>query len=243
MIRDNIYQIALKYIGTKESPRGSNKVVFNRDYYGKDVSAPWCCAFVWDVYRMAKASAYFYGGGKTASCTTLLNWYRKNRNKWVHKDITRLKRGDLVFYQFDKDDNADHIGIFEKIIDGKNFYAIEGNTSSGNAGSQDNGDGVYRRKRPMSKVMAFVSIEFEDDTKKDTNPYPEPTKTVYRKAINIPNDDTRWVQWELVECGYKLDIDGKFGVQTENTVKNFQKYHGLEIDGRVGPVTRSELKK
>ncbi len=40
---------AASYIGTLESPPGSNNVLFNTDYYGGAVSGdwyPWCCAFV-----------------------------------------------------------------------------------------------------------------------------------------------------------------------------------------------------
>ena len=135
-----------------ESPKNSNNIIFNTDYYGHPVSGrsyPWCCVFVWDIYRMCNASKYYYGGKKTASCTTLLNWYKKNRPAFVHKDITKMRHGDLVFYQFDSDPSADHIGIFDCAINAKSFYAIEGNTSSGNRGSQDDGDGVYRRVRKI----------------------------------------------------------------------------------------------
>jgi hypothetical protein len=52
--------------------------------------------------------------------------------------------GDIVIYAFSG--TPDHIGL----VDGKASYAlptVEGNTSSSNFGSQDNGDGVYRKKR------------------------------------------------------------------------------------------------
>ncbi len=34
-----------------------------------------------------------------------------------------------------------------------------------------------------------------------------------------------------------LDVDGIFGAQTENAVKEFQTYYGLDVDGIVGPLT------
>ena len=34
---NDIISMAIKYIGTKESPPNSNNVVFNTDYYGKNV--------------------------------------------------------------------------------------------------------------------------------------------------------------------------------------------------------------
>jgi chitosanase len=37
------------------------------------------------------------------------------------------------------------------------------------------------------------------------------------------------------------EIDGIFGQKTDNAVSEFQKTHGLKVDGRVGPATRAEL--
>jgi chitosanase len=37
------------------------------------------------------------------------------------------------------------------------------------------------------------------------------------------------------------DLDGVFGKETDAAVKAFQKKHGLKVDGRVGPATRSAL--
>lgn len=245
MLRDNIYDKALSYVGLKENPKNSNNIIFNTDYYGKPVygsNYPWCCVFCWDIYRMCGASKYFYEGRKTASCTTLLNYYKSKHPKWVHKDITKAKKGDLVFYQFDSDANADHIGIFGEAKSAKEFYAVEGNTSSGNTGSQDNGDGVYKRLRKLSQVMAFVSIEFDDDKKRDTNPYKEPTSTLKKQTVQIPTEGNKWLQWELNESGYKLTIDGKFGKGTDAAVRDFQKKHKLTVDGKVGGATRAALK-
>ncbi|MGD1713727.1 peptidoglycan-binding domain-containing protein [Hydrocoleum sp. CS-953] len=38
-----------------------------------------------------------------------------------------------------------------------------------------------------------------------------------------------------------LVVDGIFGVATEEAVKNFQKFHGLTVDGIVGPQTWGKL--
>ena len=45
--------------------------------------------------------------------------------------------------------------------------------------------------------------------------------------------------YSVGSCG----IDGKFGKDTLAAVKAFQKDHGLEVDGIVGPITRKELMK
>jgi len=72
------------------------------------------------------------------------------------------------------------------------------------------------------------------------NPFVEPDETIQLGSKGV---GVKWVQWELREAGYKLDIDGKCGKITEKYIKAYQKLHNLEVDGRVGPATRAEMKK
>lgn len=52
----------------------------------------------------------------------------------------RLKHGDIIFFdwEYSKDGKADHVGIVEKVENGK-VYTIEGNTS-GDKCKQNNYD-------------------------------------------------------------------------------------------------------
>ena len=161
---------AASYVGVKESPANSNNVIFNTDYYGHSVSGtsyPWCCAFCWDIFRMCGAGSYFYGGGKTASCTTLLNYYKSKHPDWVKTDLTKAEPGDIVLFQFTaskkKQGIAGHVGIFDEKVNTSKFYAVEGNTSSGVLGSQDNGGCVARRLRYLSQVIAIIHIPYASD--------------------------------------------------------------------------------
>lgn len=51
----------------------------------------------------------------------------------------------------------------------------------------------------------------------------------------------REMQQKLQKSGYKLDIDGIFGVGTENVIKKFQKDYGLDVDGIAGKATLKKL--
>jgi cell wall-associated NlpC family hydrolase len=81
-----------------------------------------------------------------------LKWFVK-KNKLV--PIGQAQAGDIAFFQFDKDAEPDHVGIVVK-NNGKYLWCIEGNTSADKKGSQANGDGVYRKKRAYSLVMAVA---------------------------------------------------------------------------------------
>lgn len=238
--RDDVLKLASSYIGLKDNPKGKN--IFNTKYYGRETigsNYAWCCVFVWFLFQKLGLSHLFYNGNKTASCTTLLTYYKNNGMV-----TTNPMPGDLVFYNFDKNkSNSEHIGIFEKWNDSNTFTAIEGNTSLNN---NANGGQVMRRSRNKSLVLAFVHIPYANEKPvKTTNPYKEPTSVVkYSKLTQyISKESVKWVQWELVQAGHKIVIDGRFGSATLSAIKGYQKSKGLVQDGMVGPATRRCMKQ
>lgn len=148
---------AESYIGTKESPAYSNNVVFNTDYYGHPVSGsgyPWCCAFVWDIFRMCGASQLFYNGEKTAYCPSILSWGREN-----DLIVSEGRKGDLILFDWDNTsvNDADHIGfIYCRNSDGS-YTTIEGNTS---LTDDSNGGEVMKRNR-SSCIRAIIRPKYD----------------------------------------------------------------------------------
>ena len=124
----DVMKVAKSYIGTKESPPDSNDVIFNRHYYDGKVSGPdypWCCVFIWDVFRIAGASDLFYGGKTTAYCPTYESW-ALGAGLEVSKDAGEY--GDVATMDFGKG-RASHIGfVLARLSDGT-YQTIEGNTS------------------------------------------------------------------------------------------------------------------
>ena len=150
-----IVEKASQYIGVKESPKGSNKVKFNTDYYGRAVSGsayPWCVTFVWDIFRLCKASNLFYGGKKTASCTVVWNWAKKSK-----LDRKTGQKGDIVIFSFSHNNKPEHMGIVVKKNSNGTYTTIEGNTSTGD---QSNGGEVMRRTRNERDIIGFVRPKY-----------------------------------------------------------------------------------
>lgn len=148
---------AASYIGTKENPAGSNNVIFNTDYYGHPVSGsayPWCCAFVWDIFRMCGASDLFYNGQKTASCTAVLRWGQTNK-----QIVNTGQTGDIILFDWDGSGDADHIGFIESRNSDGSYTTIEGNTAVGN---DSNGGEVMRRRR-SSCIRAIIRPMYAED--------------------------------------------------------------------------------
>lgn len=67
----------------------------------------------------------------------------------------------------------------------------------------------------------------------------EPTSNVRKWSVGLP---AKWVQWHLKQWGYDLAIDGLFYNDSTKALLDFQKKHGLDIDGICGPATRAVLK-
>lgn len=157
MTAEKILEIARLQLGIKENPPNSNRVKFNTAYYGQEVSGsayPWCCAFVWWVFREAGASGLFYGGKKTASCSTLLGFHKTQAVR------ENYLPGDIIFFNFGGKKNTQHVGICEG-WDGRYITTIDGNTAPTN---EANGGAVMRRRRAKKYMIGAYRPAYEEDT-------------------------------------------------------------------------------
>lgn len=166
---------------------GNNDTKYGREY-GMN-NQPWCCMFVWWVFKAVGLSELFYGGGKTASCTALMN-YAKSNGQWV---TGGYRAGDIILYQFDNDAYADHVGICES-DDGGAVSCIEGNTSRGETGSQANGDGVYRRVRSKKLVYGAYRPKYKAEAEEDEEMSYEAFKEYMEKYLKEQQekDGSNW---------------------------------------------------
>ena len=151
----DVLAVAVKEIGTVEQSG-------NRQKYGKAYGMDgvyWCMQFVWWCFQQVDKSL-FMDGGKTASCGELMRWAQAH-GQWV---TTGYRPGDVLIYDFPGTAyKTDHCGICES-VSGQYVTAIEGNTSSGISGSQANGDGVYRKRRPKAHIVGAYRPDYEEDT-------------------------------------------------------------------------------
>lgn len=140
-------------------------------YFGWNGVA-WCCIFQWSVFNKSGHGDLFMGGGKTASCINVTQWYQA-RGKFGKTP----KVGALVVYG---PDGGSHIGIVESVSgSGINDYvSIEGNTS-GAAG------GLAARKQCGNRradVYGFCYIDYPAVVTTATN-----TPIVTGTSVSIPD--------------------------------------------------------
>lgn len=65
--------------------------------------------------------------------------------------------------------------------------------------------------------------------------------TVKAIKYGMTGDDVSNLQTALKNAGYNVDVDGSFGPQTLEAVKQYQQANGLDVDGMVGPQTQAKL--
>jgi hypothetical protein len=118
----------------------------------------WCDAF--QSFEMRGAAGHQL---PIESASVLQTYATGKKLGWA---VTKPARGDLVCYDFDGDGQFnDHIGLVVRVVSigpMLTLETVEGNTSSGVAGSQGDGDGVFLRRRVVSaKSVGFIRIPGE----------------------------------------------------------------------------------
>ena len=229
----DLLKIASAEIGVAEDPLGSNNIKYNTAYYGREVSGdsyPWCMVFVWWCFREAGLSSLFYGGGKTASCTTLMNW-AKQQGQFV---TGGYQAGDVFLYQFDDDSYADHTGIYTGEKDSKGrYFVIEGNHN----------DRVETVTRADNVLWGAFRAKWVDNT-------PEPQKpsegALTLPQINYGDIGPTVKAMQILLQGYgcklpKYGADGEYGSETRTALKKYQLNKGLIVDGICGESTWAKL--
>lgn len=159
--------LALHYVGTTESPPGSNRGV-RVDHWERNfgmLAQPWCGAFVGSMCNAAGAkignrivyTPYIYTDA-TAGHNGLQRvvWQRNTGFNYGVK----AQAGDLVLYDF-ASGGIKHVGMLRKDWHGSGpLLTVEGNTTFGTAGSQDNGGAVAMRSRDRSLVHSIVAVKW-----------------------------------------------------------------------------------
>jgi len=172
--------------------------------------------------------------------------------------------GDVVIYNWDGG-GTDHVGFVEKNLGGGTLQTIEGNTSSGDYGSQSAGNGVWRRVRNHS-IAYVIRPAYTDSATATAKAGPVDIRALQQAVRatpdNVAGPNTRSRCYALScasEWGGKTfpfgvkftqsvvgtEQDGVWGEASEEahdeTVENVQRAVGSEVDGVYGPDTNTRM--
>ncbi len=222
--------VARRELGTVESPPNSNNVKYAQ-WYGLNRN-PWCAMFVsWVLDQTGNRSGY-----RHASVAASLAWARNNgrhtgefRPGYV---ACRINSGGWT--------GPGHTGMVEAVHADGSVTCIEGNTSPGSSGSQRDGGGVWRRRRPRGFWnRQCIRIDFDNAGPAPGPPPPPPGTHVHNPRLAVDGD---FGPSTIKALQHALGVaeDGDFG---PNTKRAMQGRIGVAQDGAVGPQTIRALQR
>lgn len=90
-------------------------------------TTPWCAAFAMNILKDAGVLD-LKGLSNRNYCPTIVSW-AKDKGIWGQRGSYTPKPGDAIMFDWGRDGTSDHIGIVEKVENGK-VITIEGNSSN-----------------------------------------------------------------------------------------------------------------
>lgn len=183
------------------------------------------------------AKAKKFVGKVCCDCSGLISWctgkvlgsaqlYATADKRGLIKDIASAPIGAILW-------KSGHVGVYIG-----NGYCIE---------EKGIDYGCVKSKVSNTKFTHWLLFDYIDydkaattnTSKKSINPYADPTGSL---KLGSKGDSVKWIQWELVEAGYDIKIDGDFGKITDSAVRKYQQSCKISVDGEVGQTTIKYLK-
>lgn len=206
-----------KHLGMRGRPNAATQ--WYAAGHGQEYAdAAWCDMFIsW----CAKLTGLGTAVGEFAYCPSHINWF-KRMGQWGGTP----KKGYIVFFDWDDDGVADHVGIVEAVNKDGSLVTLEGNASNE----------VQRKTRYRSDVIGYGMPVY----RVTPEPYPG---TVLKKGSK--GASVKLAQKQLTKRGYpttRYGFDGIFGDETEREVRAFQRVErsknaAVVVDGEIGPMT------
>lgn len=228
---------------------------------GPSDSVWWCMLFV--SMCLDECGQIDAIGGFSFNTDYTVNQVRKHPEAYF-VSVYDASPGDVVIYNWDGG-GTDHVGFVEKNLGGGTLQTIEGNTSSGDYGSQSAGNGVWRRVRNHS--IAYVIRPAYSDIDEPSAPSGPADIHALQRAVranpdNVAGPNTRSRCYALAAASnwggntfpfgvaftqsvVGTEQDGIWGPASEEahdaTVEAVQSAVGSEVDGIYGPDTNTRV--
>ena len=228
IIRNKVISVAKKQLGACEPVGDDQYIRWYNETVGSSfaLDVAWCAIFVSWVLRHADIADTYCPN--FASCKVGVNWAKSNK---CWKDSNYLPSpADLVFFDWDKNGQPNHVAIVVK-HDANYLYTIEGNTS----------DMVAERTYALDDDRIFGYMVFDYDSMRPSVLEDKTEQTV----TNVANDNTSISDIQKIlndKFGQHLKVDGIWGPKSKKSlVKAIQKalngaYRAwLSVDGIWGP--------
>lgn len=197
--RDEIVKLAQEQVGYKEY--ANNKTKYG-EWYG--LQGEWCDIFIsWLAYKVGILNILI---PKEAYVPNTAKWYK---NKGLLKDKNyKPQKGDLILFDYNKNKNADHIGIVEYVA-GNVIHTIEGNKTKM----------VKRQQYAIGNTNIYgIAVINYNDGQKPTTPSTTKKYVLGKYIVNTPK-------------GLNVRAGAGTNYAIKKTYKNGTRFDTFEIKG------------
>lgn len=160
-----LVSVALEEVGYTNSSNRENK--YGR-WYGLN-NQPYSAMFVSWCFGAIGASELVEVSSKKGFASCNIGYEHLSKNSEPYK-WWQVKSGDIVFYDFDGQGRATHMGIVVRVLRKFGFpigfEVVEGDTTSDQASSDTDGlrTGVYKRNRVFGNELGFFRVWAKEKT-------------------------------------------------------------------------------
>ena len=205
----------------------------------------WCMLFVSMVFD--EAGQVDAIGGWTYNTDVCISHARARGLPFV--TAAQAHPGDVVIFNWNGGP-TDHVGVVERNLGGGWIQTIEGNTSSGAAGSQSAGNGVWRRRRHDS-IAAIIRPAWRDGSlaaSSSTAPaalsvdgwWGQATTRRLQQVLGTPVDgvvSSQSAAWRSQNPGLTTGWEWTGSPVGSQLIQALQRKLSVEADGLIGPGT------
>jgi cell wall-associated NlpC family hydrolase len=199
---------------------------------------PWCCAFVVAVFEQCGMRDII---PCYAACDQMISVFTK-WGRYFSRSVRCVRPGDIIFYDWNGDLSADHVGIVVQNRFG-DLSVIEGNKT----------DSVAYRNISItsSQILGFgvPNYDASDGSSGESriDSTSEGLDASYIKTLPILQYGKSNVYVKILQVLLNyyekadLEVDGQYGVLSKKAVADYQMKYKLEVDGIVGTETWTHL--
>lgn len=224
-----LYQIAKSYLGTKGAEP--------RKFCGLPSSAAWCCAFVSFIFNKGDDSKLWYGGKKVVYCPSAMTWCRANL---AEIPIYLAMPMDVIFFDWNLNGTADHIGFVRDRKSDQSVYTIEGNTDGGKVALKTRAvkyvAGTFRPHFTGTYTIKKLDVDGQ---------FGYNSIAMLRKALGLsPSSILDKATVKALQKKVGVAQDGSWGTKTSKAVQSkLCGFNGKDCDGYFGEKSVKALQK
>lgn len=211
---------------------GQGGAVFRR-FAGLPSGAAWCNAFVDYVASEGNVSKLYFNGKRETYCPHSIAWCNKNL---ALVPLYLAMPMDIIYFDWDRNGNPNHIGFVRARKDTSSVYTIEGNTDGGK---------VAQKTRPSKYVQGIYRPHFHGtfslNKLKIDGGCGYSTIACLQKVLGVTVDGVLGRGTvKALQAKAKCSADGQWG---NGTSKAVQKMIGTTADGAFGVNSVKALQK